>query len=373
MQSTCEPPPILESWYRTELPKARFDISSSGVQPYSFADFRRIVELDMDEVDALLLQDSVSFGASALRRAISDRYAPGKSDHVMVTHGSSESIALTLSTLLEPGWRVVVADPIYHALRTYAELKGCEVVRFPIAPMCGADWRVAFESKIDSRTRAVIVNFPHNPTGMTPSADALRYLAVSCQKIGAILFWDGAMEELFFDANFGRHEPHLTEQVVRLGTLSKAFGLPGLRVGWCIASPPLLNRMLAMKDRTTLFLSPLIELLATRAIEHADKLIRPRLIRARRNLTLIDQWVNEHNNLVNWITPQGGVCGLLTILGWKDTELFCKRLVDTTGVLLVPGSAFELPQAVRIGYGGDTDELREGLQRIADFLANNRT
>src|SRR5205823_1699140 len=102
-----------------------------------------------------------------------------------------------------------------------------------------------------------------------------------------------------------------------------------------------LERTLAMRDRTTLFLSPLVELIATRVVEHADDLIGPRLAEARRNLAYVDEWARHHEDRVHWERPGGGVCGLLEIREVADTEPFCRRLLDVTGVLLVPGEAFE--------------------------------
>lgn len=358
----AEPPPFLEAWYREELPRAELDISSSGVYAYSFAEVRRRVGLAAEELDEVVLEDSVSFGAPELREAVAERYAPGRADHVMATHGSSEAIALALAALLEPGDRVVVADPLYHALRSHAELRGCRVVRVAAAGE-------ALEAAIVPGTRAVVVNFPHNPTGAVLTAEGACRLAERCRSAGAVLVWDGAMEELPMSGEARPLEPPAGEGVVRFGTLSKAFGLPGLRVGWCIAPPALLERTLAVRDRTTLFLSPLVERIAARAVRHAGSLIAPRLAEARGNLEYLDGWVREHAGRVAWQRPEGGVCGLLAIHGVADTEPLCRALLRDTGVLLVPGRAFEYPGHVRIGYGGPAGELREGLRRLSGFLA----
>src|SRR5262245_30807157 len=106
-------PPFLESWYRDRLAAARIDISSSGVAPYTFAHIRAVTGLTHDELDAVLMDDSVSFGAASLREAIAERYAGGQVDRVMATHGSSEAISLILSALVEPGSTVAIIEPTY--------------------------------------------------------------------------------------------------------------------------------------------------------------------------------------------------------------------------------------------------------------------
>jgi DNA-binding transcriptional MocR family regulator len=108
MSLAADCPPLLEAWYRKYLTVSRFDISSSGVQPYSLGEVLERLGLTQAELSGVMLQDSVSLGAPPLRQAIADRYAGGASERVMATHGSSEAIALILSVLLAPGDRVVV-------------------------------------------------------------------------------------------------------------------------------------------------------------------------------------------------------------------------------------------------------------------------
>jgi capreomycidine synthase len=364
--------PLLEAWYRDHLPSAAIDISASGVEAYPFGELRRLLELSSDELDEVRLDDSTTLGAAALREAIARRYAAGDLDRVMATHGSSEAISLILSVLLRPGERVVVVDPIYHSLRSYAELTGSAITRVPVDAFTAPATRASgWGELIERGTAAVVVNFPHNPTGQSLCAAGVQQLARRCAEVGAFLVWDGAMEELTMTGDAAVWVPEAEDHVIRFGTLSKAFGLPGLRVGWCIAPREVLARTMALRDRTTLFLSPLIERIATRAIARADVLIAPRLARARHNLALLDAWIAEHGDLVTWQLPTGGVCGLLELRGVDDTEPFCRHLVADTGVLLVPGRAFERPSAVRISYGGDSDALREALRRLSSFLHRN--
>jgi capreomycidine synthase len=363
-------PPLLESWYRDHLHAARFDISSSGVQPYSMGEVRDTLDLTEAELDAIVFQDSVSFGAPPLRQAIADRYAAGASERVMATHGSSEAIALILSVLLAPGDRVVLFTPIYHSLETLTVLQGCRMVRLPI-DLIGDDDRFvdAIAEQIIPGTKAVIVNSPHNPTGRALSADMFNRLINRAGDTGAFLVWDAAFAELPMQAAplVSRHavsQPH----VITFGTLSKAFGLPGLRLGWCIAAPRLLDATLTIRDRTTLFLSPLIELIGARVFGRAEAFISPRLDQARDNLALVDDWISQHADKVSWHRPRGGVCGLLELHDLADTERFCRELLACTGVLLVPGTAFSSPGTARLGFGGSTAELREGLARLSEFL-----
>ena len=152
-----------------------------------------------------------------------------------------------------------------------------------------------------------------------------------------------------------------------MGTLSKAYGLPGLRVGWCIAAPELLDRLVRIRDYTTLHLSPLVELIAERAMEHADRLVAPRRRQARENLDILSDWVARQGDRVEWVPPAGGVTAFVRLPGC-DVDALCHRLAAEERVLLVPGSCFGQPEFARLGFGGPTPHLVEGLARLERLL-----
>ncbi|MEU0737574.1 aminotransferase class I/II-fold pyridoxal phosphate-dependent enzyme, partial [Streptomyces lavendulocolor] len=165
-----EDPPVLEEWYRRHLGPDIHDISSSGVHPYTFAEIRELCGIPAEDLDAVVMDDSVSQGGAGIRQAIADRYAGGDADRVLVTHGSSEAIALTLGTLLRAGDRVVVQQGIYHSLGHYPRAAGCDVAELPAAAVRDGEIdEDVLEGLVTPGTAAVVVNFPHNPSGVTLS------------------------------------------------------------------------------------------------------------------------------------------------------------------------------------------------------------
>jgi capreomycidine synthase len=362
-------PARLEQWYRDHPPDTLVDLSSSGVAPYSFAELRRLAGFEQEELDALVLGDSTSLGGAGIRRALADRFAGGDASRVMATSGSNEAIFLLLSTLLEPGDEVVVLEPAYHTLASVPALAGARLRTIPL----GGEG--AFVVDIDllceavaGGARAVVVNFPHNPTGVTLSAEEERRLVDAVEDAGAYLVWDAAFAELTHDGPPLPDPAVLSPNSLSVGTLSKAYGLPGLRVGWCVGPPDLLTATIGLHDATTLFLSPLVEALAERVLDNAERFLRPRFAAARRNLQLLEQWVAEHPELVRWTAPRGGVCAFPFLPLVDDVESFCRRIAVEAGVLLVPGTAFGRPGHVRLGFGGLAKEFEEGLDRLGDAL-----
>ncbi len=139
-------------------------------------------------------------------------------------------------------------------------------------------------------------------------------------------------------------------------------------MGWCTAPPELIERSFALRDRSTLFLSPIVEAIATAAMRAADALVEPGRDRARSNLSVLERWVAEHEGLVSWKPPQGGVCCLLELPGVTDSERFCLELLDQDGTLLVPGTAFGREGTVRLGFGGGEKDFTDGLTSLSRLL-----
>lgn len=362
-------PALLEDWLRDYYFNCEIDISCSGVENLTFEQLRKLIGLSQQELDAVVFNDSPSCGSPRLRRAIAERWGDGDPARVMATHGSSEALFLIMNTLLRPGDEVVVLDPCYHSLNNLAESTGCRL----------KTWRLDFGRKfvpdvdevkrlISPQTRMVVVNFPHNPTGATLTAEQQAELVEAVASVGAYLVWDAAFGELTYDAPPLADPGTMYERTITIGTLSKAYGLPGLRVGWCLSSPELLARFVNLRDYTTLYLSPLVETIAERAVENGDLILQPRLEQARRNLALLERWVEEHEGLVEWARPRGGVTTFLRFPLIDDVEAFCHRLMQSHRVLVVPGSCFKSPDYVRLGFGGPTSELVEGLSRLSKLL-----
>lgn len=359
----------LESWMREYYFSTELDLGSSGVESFSFAEVRRLLAITQAELDEIVFDDSRTLGDPALRRAIAERWFNGEAENVMATHGSSEAIFLIMQSLLEAGDEVIVLNPCYQQLYSIAQSIGCHL-KF---------WDMKFERQfrpdleelknlITRRTKMVVVNFPHNPTGATLNLDEQRELINIVAACGAYLVWDGAFTDLVY-AGAPLPDPGLSyERAVSLGTLSKAYGLPGLRVGWCIADKSVLELFAHTRDYVTLHLSPLVELVARRVIEQADKLLEIRLRQARENLRLLSEWIEQRKDKLEWVPPAGGVCSFVRFSQIDDTESFCRTLGQKYKTLLVPGKSFNSPAHARLGFGGPTSGLIEGLSRFSTLL-----
>jgi capreomycidine synthase len=362
-------PALLEDYLRDYYFTSDIDIGSSGVQDFSLAEIRQHTGLTHEELDAVVFRDSPSCGDDDLRRLVARRWGNGNPERAMMTTGSNEAIFLIMHALLRAGDEVIVLDPCYYSLVNVAESLGCQLKY----------WRLQFangfvpdieevRSLITPRTRMVVVNFPHNPTGASLTPEQQAELSRLVAEAGAYLVWDGAFAELTYEREPLPNPGLDDDRVISIGTLSKAYGLPGLRFGWCLASPGIIAELVHLRDYTSLYLSPLVEAIARRVIENADRLLEIRVRQARANLEVLKEWMGRNVEMVEWAQPQGGVTAFPRLRHIPDVARFCNRLSDEHKVLLVPGVCFKHPEHVRLGFGGPTWIVREGLSRLSAML-----
>jgi capreomycidine synthase len=364
----------LEEWMRLYYHNVDHDIGSSGVRDLTMAELRGVCGFELAELDPMLFHDSESFGGVALRTALAERWTGGDVDRMMVTHGSSEAIYIVMHTLLKAGDEIVVVDPAYQQLYDVAAALGCRITRWSLRGGSG------FAADLDRlrelaarRPRMIVVNFPHNPTGVSVSPQEQRELVEIAAGAGAWLVWDHAFGELTYAA------PPLAlptgyDKVIAFGTFSKSYGLAGLRVGWCVGPPDLHARMAVLRDYIALYVSPVLEFFAEKAVRGADRIVAMQRTHAEGNLRVLQEWVTGMGGRVRFDTPAGGVTAFVEFPGHPDVTGLCRRLAEEQRVLLVPGECFgdDVAGFARLGFGGTRAELAAGLAAIGHVLLDDR-
>ncbi|WP_336214995.1 capreomycidine synthase [Nonomuraea sp. LPB2021202275-12-8] len=361
-------PALLEDWLRERYFTLPVDISSSGVENYSLGRLRELLGIPQDALDEIAFRDSPSVGSRELREVIARRFGDGRPDSVMVTHGSTEALFLALAAIVRPGDEIVVLHPVYHSLHSIAEVLGARLRVWRLDPADGfAPDLDRLRDLLSDRTRAVLVNFPHNPTGATlPPASYAEFLRLIAMR-ECYLLWDGAFSELVYDGDPLPDPRVFLDRAISVGTLSKAYGLPGLRVGWCLAPPDLLATMVKVRDYVSISTSPLAEFLATAVLTNGDKIVAERLGQARLNREILRGWAAGTQDAIDLAVPLGGVCAFPAVRGVTDVHEICDAL-ESLGVLVVPGVCFGHPDRMRIGFGGPTEVMSAGLRAITQVI-----
>lgn len=361
----------LEAWMRSYYHEVDHDIGSSGVRDLAMTELLAIGGVDLSDLNAMVIRDSESYGGGGLRAALADRWTGGDVDPVMVTHGSSEAIYLMMHLAVEPGDEIIVVDPAYQQLHDIARWRGCRITPWPLR--AGEGFRAdlpLLRELARSRPRMIVVNFPHNPTGVSITPAEQEEIIAIARAAGAWLVWDNAFGEMTYTGAPLRLPYDRYEKSICFGTLSKSYGLAGLRVGWCIAPPELLARAALLRDYIALYVSPVLEFFAELAVRNADQIVKLQHAHATANRTRLLDWAATMPGEIRIAPPDGGVSAFVEFVGRPDVTGLCHELAQRHRVLLVPGSCFGDAFAghARLGFGGTVDELTAGLAAVENVL-----
>jgi len=320
--------------------------------------------------DGLRLGYTETTGHPALRAELAALYTTLAADDVVTFAGASEAITCLVSGLVGPGDHAIVTWPGYQSLYEVARDAGADVTTLELRQERG--WAIdpdEVAAAITPATRLVVVNGPHNPTGMLPDTATWQALADLTAEAGATLLCDEVYRLLEHDA--GDRLPagaDLGDHVVSIGVLSKSYGLAGLRIGW-LATRSAETRAAAVrvKDYGSMCNAAPAEILGVIGLRAADRILARNLELVRRNLALVDELIAAHAERLRWVRPRAGAIGFPQLLDDEPVEAFCDRLRAAQGVLLLPGTVYgHAGNHVRLGFG--RADCGAALERLDAFL-----
>ncbi|HEU4401948.1 MAG TPA: aminotransferase class I/II-fold pyridoxal phosphate-dependent enzyme [Candidatus Polarisedimenticolia bacterium] len=348
-----------------------YNLSESGVHPMSLREVLR----EAGDPERLLetgLGYCQSNGSEELRGLIALFYEGARRENVLVTNGGSEANFASFWSLLEPGDRVAYMVPNYLQTRGLARAFAGRTDEFRLVRRSAGDgtrWALDIEGlrrAVTKKTRLILVTNPNNPTGSVLTGTEMDEVVKAARRVGAFIVAD----EIYRGAEVsGRTTPTFWgryERVLITSGLSKAFGLPGLRIGWVIGPPRIVERIWSYRDYTTIAIGMLSDRLARLVMEPARReaiLDRTRGI-IRHNLPVIERWIQSHAEIFGYTPPEAGAIAFLRYdLPIASTPL-AERLREDRSVLIVPGDQFGLPRHIRVGFGSQADYMLRGLERI---------
>ena len=362
----------LERYFAQYEFKVKYLLSPSDCESLSMSEL-----LQLGDPDSLALWNELRLGYTespghpALRAQVSRLYQTVTPDDVMIA-APEEAVFVAMHTLLRPGDHVVSIFPAYQSLYELARAMGCDVTPWTFE-LGAKGWRLdldQLERALTERTRLVVLNFPHNPTGYLASRDELDAVVELARKRGLYVFCDEMYRLLEYDPS--RRLPamcDLYEKGISLSGMSKTFGLPGLRIGWLATRErTLVERFLAFKDYTTICSGAPSEVLSLMALRAKDALVARNLAIVQDNLQAAERFFAEHGNRFVWVGPQAGSVAFPQWVGGTPVEQFCQGALDQQGVMIVPGSIFDFPgNHFRVGLG--RKNFAEALGRVHDYVS----
>lgn len=346
------------------------DMSESGVRPVSL---RELAEMGLD-VDAILdtpLGYSQSNGTVALRRRLAALYPGATPDHIEVTNGTSEANYLLALTLLREGDQVAFEVPNYMQFGGIPLSLGAEVRRFSLRLDRGwePDWD-EFDRAVTDKTRLIYLSNPNNPTGSILSPEAMRRIVARCDETGAYLLAD----EVYLGAEIACERTAsfwgMSDRVIVASGLSKAYGIPGVRIGWIVGRPEVVAECWAQHDYLTIGPNKISDAVAAVAVDAANReklYSRTRAI-LQHNLPIMREWVDSFHGFLSFREPQAGALCLVRYGSRTPSLEIAERVRVNQSVLIVPGVHLGLEGYLRIWLGGKPEFLREGLRRVGEEL-----
>jgi len=350
-----------------------YNLSESGVHPVSLA------ELLADHTDQLseLLATDLNYphvnGIPELRERIAALYHGATAENVLVTVGAAEANYISTRTLLSAGDEAVVMLPNYMQIWGIAKNHGCWVREFHLREENGwAPDLSELGEAVTARTRLIAVCNPDNPTGYILSEPEMETIIAAAERVGAWILADevySGAERLTDEQSpsfYGRYE-----KVVATGSLSKAYGLPGLRLGWVVGPPDTVDDIWARHEYTTISATMLSNKLAAIALSPQ---VRSRLIKRtrryiRNGYPVLQQCLERHGDVFHLIPPQAAAIAFVRYQLDINSTRFAERLREEKSVLIVPGDHFGMDHFVRVSFGLPHDYLVAGLDRIHELVA----
>lgn len=360
----------LERFFAKYEFSAPYLLCTSDCESFKVEDLFKLDKNAEKNFKKLWLGYTETLGNPSLREEISKLYQHSKPGHIIVCSGAEEGIFVFMNALLNPNHHVIVQVPCYQSLAEVAHAIGCKVTPWLMHP--GNDWQLDMdflEDNITANTKAIVVNFPHNPTGYLPPGATFNRIIDIAKQNDIFVFSDEVYR--FLEYQKKDRLPAMCDvydKGISLGVMSKSFGLPGLRIGWIVTrNQPLFDKIASYKDFTTICNSAPSEFLAILALKNKEFILNRNLEIINTNLEHLESFFSRHSHLFDWIRPDAGPLIFPRLIFTGDAEAFCLDLLEKKGVLLAPGNKFNYNnQHVRFGFG--RKNMPRALEKLEEYM-----
>jgi aspartate/methionine/tyrosine aminotransferase len=370
-------PFALERWLTAHELHVDYDIAESGIYPLTIRELLSwSPEGERDSTLQRLLDLRLGYseatGTQRLRTLLAQTYEGCSPENILVTTGAIEANFLLFNVLLNQGDHVVAPHPAYQQLYSVPRAVGCDVSLWQVRSEGAFNFDLDDLARlIQPNTRLIVINSPHNPTGAMLNPNELQRVYELAQSVGAMVLSDEAYRWLEVPGGSELPPPvyNLGPAAISVGTLSKPFGLPGLRIGWIAAPAEVIAACWAMRDHVSLSPGKLNDALAVLALEHQDKIVHRNREIIAQNLSRASRWIAENSNILSWTPPRGGLLALVRYhLDIPSLEL-ANKLAEEYSVMLAPGSVFGFEHHLRLGIGQEPSIFAAGLERASACFA----
>ena len=360
----------VEEWMNEYEIDAEYNIAETCVESLTVEELLNFSDdpaARLEEIKKMQLTYGDIKGSPAFKKGVSGLYEKIKPENILPSHGAIGANFLLLYSLVEAGDEVVSVFPTYQQLYSIPESFGAEVKKLDLKYEDGflPDLE-KLKSLVTKKTKLIAVNNPNNPSGVVMKREILEKIVEIAREADAYLLAD----EVYRGFDLEEKIPSIAdlyEKGISVGSMSKVFSLAGLRMGWIAGPEEVIELCQLHRDYTTISNSMISDYLSVIALKNKDKILKRNLKKVKRQLQILDRWV-QNEDLVEYVKPNGGTTAFLNYKLDLDSETFAKKLFREKGVLVVPGTAFGRDKFIRIGFAGSEKELKAGLALLKEFL-----
>lgn len=360
----------VEDWFNEYERLAVYNMADTCVESLSLAELFEIIG-QKDEYLEQILSKKLNYGdiqgSKRLHNLIKQMYNSDKSS-LTVTHGAIGANSLVFKTLIEKGDKVVSIVPTYQQHYSIPKSLGADVRLLFLKEE--NNWGIDIE-ELDriagDDTKLICLNNPNNPTGSVISDNISEKIVEIAKRNNSYILSDEVYRGLEHNRQISKSISDIYNRGISTASMSKVFSLAGLRLGWIVASDEVIEKIIVHREYDTISVSVLDDFFATIALENRAKILERNLNKILEGKKIMSEWVQKEP-LISWIEPSGGTTCLLKYDMDVPSVDLCKKLLNDTRVLFLPGSTFEMEGYLRAGYCSDISKLKEGLELFSKWL-----
>ena len=349
--------------------RAKYDMTTTCIDSFSLKSLFDLTGQNLSEILEKPLHYGDITGSLRLKNNVASLYENKSEKNITVTLGAIGGNSLVFLSLLEKGDEVVSIIPTYQQHYSIPKQLGADVKLLKLKPEM--NWHVdlkELERTVSERTKLITLNNPNNPTGAVLSEFELRKIVEIARKVGAYILSDEVYRFLNHDKNSSTLSiADIYDKGISTFSMSKTFSLAGIRVGFVVASEEIIEKINRQRQYNTISISALDDYIACVALENRGKILDRNLKIILEGKRILTDWVNREQR-ISMSTLEGGTTAFVAYDDHRNSYDFALDLFRDTGVLVLPGDAMEVPKHLRIGYCGESENFKEGLEKFSEWL-----
>lgn len=363
----------VEEWMNEYEMEAVYNIAETCVDSLTVEELISIDGTDPEAFFRSVSSKKLTYGhitgSPGFRELVAGQYEKVEPENVLVMNGAIGANFLVFYSLVKPGDHVISVHPTYQQLYDVPASFGATVDLLALKSennfLPDLD---ELKSLVNEKTKLICINNPNNPSGALMEREMLEEIVEIARSCGAYILSDEVYRGLWQDDDISIPSiVDLYEKGISTSSMSKVLSLAGLRLGWIAASQNVIAECMKHRDYTTISCGMLDDIFAVHALRNYDKILERNRKIVKDNLAILDAWV-EKEPLISYVKPRAGTTALLKYDLPVSSEAFCIGLFKENGAFLTPGSCFDLESHVRIGYACDTEVLRQGLEKVSEYI-----